>query len=167
MKHLSEETIMGLADSLLTPSERAEAEAHIAVCSDCREQLKLYQSLDELMTAGSILIAPPVITNRVMQEVELHHKIMLRKAKSRKTLFSFMLIMFVFMILLLVLAFVSGAGFSFETPSWIVSVRDFLMKLRMPRINPLFLYGTVSVLVLFFSERLIYTIHRHKVAAAR
>ena len=164
MKHLSEETIMGLADKLLTPAEQEEAQAHISICSQCCEQLNLYQSLDMMMSTENILKAPPAITNKVMQQVELHHKIMLRKANSRKTLIKFSVIMVVFMFAIIALAFVSGAGLVFETPSWVISAKEILEKLRMPRLNPIIMYGIVSVLILLFSERIIYQIRKHRLA---
>jgi len=164
MKHLSEETIMGLTDKMLTPAEQLEAQAHISICSECCEQLNLYQSLDIMMSAENIIKAPPAITNKVMQQVELHHKIMMRKVKSRNTLIKFTIIMFVFMIAIMVLAFVSGAVVVVETPSWLISVKDILEKLRMPRLNPILIYGIASVLVLLFSERIIYLIRKHRLA---
>jgi hypothetical protein len=164
MKHLSEETIMGLADKMLTPAEQEEAQAHLNICSECCEQLNLYQSLDLMMSAENIMKAPPAITNRVMQQVELHQKIMLRKSKSRNTLIKFSIIMVVFMIAIIILAFVSGASVVIETPSWMISVKDILEKLRMPRLNPILIYGIASVLVLLFSERIIYLIRKHRFA---
>lgn len=164
MKHLSEETIMGLADKILTPAEQEEAQAHLSICSQCCEQLNLYQSLDMMLSTENILQAPPAITNKVMQQVEFHHKIMLRKAKSRKTLIKFTVIMVVFMFAIIALAFVSGAGFVFETPSWLISVKDILEKLKMPRLNPIIMYGIASVLILLFSEKIIYQVRKHRLA---
>ncbi len=167
MKHLSEESIMGLADGILSPQEKEAAEAHMAVCSECREQLKLYQSLDELLLAENVIKAPPVITNRVMQQVELHQKIMLRKAQSRRTLIRFSLIMLLFMVAIIILAFVTGTGLSlnFETPAILVSIREFLEKIKIPHMNPLILYGSASVIILLVSERIIYGIRRNRLAA--
>ncbi|HOY30663.1 MAG TPA: zf-HC2 domain-containing protein [Bacteroidales bacterium] len=164
MKHLSEETIMGLCDGMLTLTEQAAAEAHIAACDDCREQLKLFQSLDAMLSAENILTAPPVITNRVMQQVELHNKIMLRKAQSRKTLLRFGIIMLVFMLALIVLAFFSGAVIEFQTPGWMIAAKDFFNDLKLPGINPVYLFIIVPVVFLLFAERLINLLRKQRLA---
>ncbi|HNW88475.1 MAG TPA: hypothetical protein PKN48_02365 [Bacteroidales bacterium] len=164
MKHLSEETIMGLADATLTLSERTAAEAHIAVCSDCCEQYNLYKSLDALLSAENILQAPPAMTNRVMQQVELHQKIMLRKAQSRRTLIKFSTIMFVFMLALVVLAFVSGAAVEIQTPAWISSAKEILNSIKMPHINLMYLFFIIPVVFLLFAERIIVMIGKHRLA---
>lgn len=164
MKHLSEESIMGLADGILTLSERVAAEAHIQTCSDCREQYNLYKSLDALLAEENVLKAPPVITNRVMQQVELHQKLMMRKVQSRNTLIRFVAIMFVFMITIIALAFISGAVIDIQTPEWITNIKNFFDEIKMPQISPMFLYVIIPVLFLLFTERIVYAVRRHKLA---
>ncbi|HNZ43982.1 MAG TPA: zf-HC2 domain-containing protein [Bacteroidales bacterium] len=164
MKHLSEQTILELADGLLTPAEQSAAEAHITSCSACREQYDLFKSLEILLSAENVRKAPPAITDRVMQQVELHNRIMARKAQSRKTLIKFTVIMSVFILALGVLAFMSGAVITFQTPAWVTTIREFFDNLQIPKINPLYVFIILPVVFLLFAELVVNRISRHRFA---
>ncbi len=164
MKHLSEQTILELTDGMLTPAEQSAAEAHINSCSTCREQYNLFKSLEALLSEGNMLKAPPAMTDRVMQQVELHNRIMARKAQSRKTLIKFALIMFGFILVLLVLAFMSGAVIEFQTPTLVATIREFFNNIQIPKINSLYLFIVLPVVFLLFAELVVTRIRRHRLA---
>lgn len=164
MKHLSEQTILELADGLLTPAEQSAAEAHINSCSTCREQYNFFKSLETLLSGENVLKAPPAITDHVMQQVELHNRIIVRQAQSRKTLIKFALIMFGFILVLLVLAFMSGALIEFQTPAWVTTIREFFNNIQNPKINPLYLFILLPVVFLLFAELVLKRIYKHRFA---
>ena len=165
MNHISEDILIEFADGLLTPDQRKETELHLEQCPSCREELEMVRSLSVLMQQEPLMMAPPALTNRVMQQVELHQHIMLRKAKSRRTAFRFAGIMLVFLGAMFCLGLIIGPGTGpgIQMPEFIMTALHYLKGIKLPAINPLVLYVAVPVMILLFSERIIRSIKPRKV----
>jgi hypothetical protein len=166
MNHLSEDNLIEFADGLLNPDQQKEAELHLAQCASCREELEMYRSLSVLMEKENLVMAPPAMASNVMQQVELHQHIMLRKAKSRRTAFRFTAIMFGFFALIMGLGVIMnpGDGQPFKIPAFLTNAIDYLMGMKIS-LNPLIIYVAVSVLILLLTERIIRSIKPKKVVA--
>jgi hypothetical protein len=166
MNHLSEYILMEFADGLLQPEKQNEAEMHLAACSSCREELEMYRSVSLLLEKENLVKAPPSMTNLVMQQVELHQHIMLRKKKSRRTAFRFAGIMLGFLGALFGLGLMidHGTGSVIQIPTYIVDALNYIKGLEFTIKNPLILYVAVSVMILLISERIIRAIKPRKIS---
>jgi anti-sigma factor RsiW len=167
MNHISEENLIEFADGVLSPEKQMEAESHLSVCSQCREELEMYRSLSVLMEKENLVMAPPSMTNNVMQQVELHQHIMLRKAKSRKTFFRFgaFMVGILAIITALGIVLVPQSGPAFQMPDFVKDVIDYMLGLKISVKNPLILYVAVSVVILLVSERILSSFKPRKVVA--
>jgi len=165
MNHISEEILIEFADGLLNPEVQKEVEVHLTECSACREEVEMFRSLSVLLEKENLLKAPPATTNLVMQQVELHQHIMMRKAKSRRTAFGFAGIMAGFFGLMLGLGFIlnPGNGDPFKLPAYIINTIKYMTSLEFSIKNPVFLYVAVSLFILLIIERIIRTVKPGKV----
>jgi hypothetical protein len=167
MNHISEELLIEFADGSLDPDKQKEAELHLQQCLGCREQLEMYRSLSVMMEKENLVMAPSAMVNQVMQQVELHQLIMLRKAKSRRTAFRFAGIMLGFLTAMfgLGLWLDHGTGSVIQIPTYITDALNYVKGLEFSIKNPLILYVAVSVMILLVSERIIRSFRPRKLAA--
>jgi len=165
MNHLSEDILIEFADGTLASEQHAAAELHLADCAQCREEVKMLKSLSELLVKENLIMAPPPITNLVMQQVELHQHIMMRKAQSRKTAFRFAGIMLAFLLGFFVLGFYLAPGGTFHLPDFAKDAINYLIGKELTLKNPVILYIAVSVIILLVIERILRSIKPRKVTA--
>ncbi len=71
MNHEHFETLLPLyAAGQLNGAEHAEIEMHLAVCDECRNDLKLWQALGrEIKTSNRALPAPPLLAERALEQI--------------------------------------------------------------------------------------------------
>ncbi len=165
MNHLSEDILIELADGTLNSAQQLAAESHLAVCDQCREEVEMFKSLNVLLEKENLVMAPPPISNMVMQQVELHQRIMLRKAKSRKTALRFAGIMLGFLLVFFGLGLLLDPGTGLQMPDFAKNAIDYLMSRNFTLKNPLILYVAVSVIILLSVERILRSFKPKKVTA--
>ncbi|MEI6123183.1 MAG: hypothetical protein WCQ95_06085 [Bacteroidota bacterium] len=165
MNHLSEDILMELADNTLLPEQKKEAELHLLQCKQCSDELAMFQSLSTLLVQENMIKAPAQMATRVMTQIELHQKIMVRKAKSRNTVIRFAAIMFGLLAALLGLGCLLGSatqvGPGFQIPVYFVNALHSLESLKIPIKNPTIVYVVSSFLIILFTER-VYSIIKHR-----
>ena len=107
------------------------------------------------------------MTHRVMQQVELHQHIMLRRAKSRRTAFWFAGIMVGFLSLFVGLGVIFGqsGGPGLQMPDFIRNIMDYMLEIDFTLKNPLILYTAVSVVILLSADRIFRPAKPRKVVA--
>ncbi len=167
MNHIAEDILIEFADGLLSPLKQKEVEMHLQQCTTCREQLEMYRSLSVLMEKENLMMAPPAMANNVMQQVELHQLILLRKAKSRRTAFRFVAIMLGLFAGIIGLGLIldPGTGLGIQIPTYIQDALNYIKETKFTINNPLILYVAVSVLILLFTERIIRSFTHRRVTA--
>ncbi len=169
MSHISEDIMMDFVDGTLLPEQKKAAETHLLECTACSEEIALYRSLSTLLAEEHIIKAPPAMAAKVMTQVELHHLIMLRKAKSRNLAIRFGSIMFVLLAAIiglgLILSSPTGEGTGFQIPNYIVNAMNYLQSLKIPIKNPSVLYGVASFMTILVIERVVNSFKHRKVAA--
>jgi hypothetical protein len=165
MNHLSEDKLIEFADGLLNSLQEKEAEEHLALCASCREELEMYRSLTILMQKENIVQAPPATANLVMQQVELHHAIMVRKAKSRRTAIRFLAIMTGLFALIAGLGIIlmPESGPAFHMPDFVKNAIDYMVGKEVTIKNPVFMYIAVSAFLLLATERIFRSLKPRKV----
>lgn len=165
MNHISEEYLIEFADGTLGSEQLKAAELHLAECAQCREELEMHRSLSILLEKENIVMAPPAMSNMVMQQIDLHQHIMLRKAKSRKTARLFAVIMLGILSILISFGVIldPGKGLGLQMPDFVQNIFDYVVGMEFAIKNPLLLYIPVSVVVLLSLERIIRSVIPQKV----
>ncbi len=169
MSHISEDIMMDFVDGNLLPEQRKAAERHLLECTACIEEIALYWSLSNLLVEENIIKAPPSMANHVMTQVELHHSIMMRKAKSRNLAIRFGVIMFGLLAGIVGLGLIFGPPIGdiagFQMPQYIVNVVNYLQSLKIPIKNPSVLYGVAAFMLILITERVVNSFRHRKVTA--
>ncbi len=170
MNHIREDILMEFADGTLMPEQKKEAELHLLQCNECREELAMYKSLNDLLTASNIHRAPDEMPDEVMRRIEFHRSIMVRKAKSRNTLIRFGSIMFGMLAAIVSLGFIfgtpSGKDTGFQMPAFMMNAVSYMQSLKLTINNPVILYGVASFMIIMITERIYTGVKHRKVTAS-
>jgi anti-sigma factor RsiW len=68
--HLSDELAQSLVDGLLSDRTRAECQAHVDACEECRAVVESYAALAEALDGLAVPLPPPDFTDAVMERID-------------------------------------------------------------------------------------------------
>jgi hypothetical protein len=161
MNHLSEEIVIAYIDGFLSEEQNKDAKVHLENCEVCREQLEIFTSLKDILSAENIIEAPAGLTNSIMHELEVNQKIMLRKAHSRKVITNYLLIMLSFVVILSGCSILIPEQGNF-IPQYVLNSVNSLKILKLPSFNPFYLISIIPMVFLLMTDRLIINRKNHK-----
>lgn len=84
MTHDYGERMSLMLDGRLTVQERAELEAHLAVCAECRARWAAFQQVDRVLSSAAILAPAPGFVNRFAERWAQQQALQVRRARRER-----------------------------------------------------------------------------------